>query len=142
MELTSDILSVFKAVHAPAYLGYVIDTETADNRIERILGEVEIGNPLNAVGIHIEILKRRLTKAVGETAKDLEAPIETIRESLPPELIAGGDWGDFDKIVASLLREPEGLGGGHYAQLAPLLVHDPHLRDTDHLVYSQVSAQA
>ena len=62
------------------------DREASAERIQSLEATAaglahEIGNPLNAVGIHIEILKRRLTKAIGATAKDLDAPIETIADS-------------------------------------------------------------
>ena len=49
---------------------------------------------------------------------------------------------DLDEIQTSFLREPEGIACGHDAPLVSLLVHDPHLRDANHLVYSQLSTQA
>ena len=49
---------------------------------------------------------------------------------------------DLDEVDALVLREPESVAGGHDPQLAPIFVHDPHLRDADHLVDAQVSAQA
>ena len=53
-----------------------------------------------------------------------------------------GHRSDLDQIVASLLREPEGIRSGHHARLVSLFIHDPDLRDADHLVDSQLSTQA
>src|SRR4029079_1190651 len=54
----------------------------------------------------------------------------------------GGHRCDLDQIVASLLREPEGVRSGHHAHLVSLFVHDPDLRDADNFVDSQLSTQA
>ena len=42
-----------------------------------------------------------------------------------------GSWSDFDKIESALMRLSEGFIGGEYAELVPVFIQDPHLRDTD-----------
>ena len=37
----------------------------------------------------------------------------------------------FDKIEAALMRLPKGFVGGEYAELVPIFIQDPHLRDAD-----------
>ena len=68
-----------------------------------------LGGPYEFMGVAVRAAERdERLEEMRKVARGLEAglkyqreaPIETIRESLPPELLAGGDWGDFDKIIA------------------------------------------
>ena len=68
-----------------------------------------LGGPYEFMGVAVRAGERdKRLEEMRKVARGLEAglkyqreaPIETIRESLPPELLAGGDWGDFDKIIA------------------------------------------
>ena len=47
---------------------------------------------------------------------------------------------DLDEIEPTLLRHGERLWCRHDAELLALIIDDPHLWDTDHLVHAQVSA--
>ena len=47
---------------------------------------------------------------------------------------------DLDEVEPTLLRHGERLWCRHHAELLALIIDDPHLWDTDHLVYAQVSA--
>ena len=54
----------------------------------------------------------------------------------------GRHRGDLDEIEASLLRNTESLRRGQHAHLIALFIHDPHLRDANHLVDAELSTQA
>ena len=64
----------------------------------------------------------------------------TVVEDLGDRRVGHGR--DLDEVETTLLRQLQGLGRGHDTQLCPLFVDDPHLGDSDHLVDSQVLAQA
>ncbi len=123
-ELDRDLdpVAVLQELDGAADLG--VEVALADLRLEPDL--LELDRPLVAAGFLLAAGLLVLELAVVEQTRDRRS----------------GHGGDLDEVDAPLLRESESLTGGHDAQLAPVFVHDPHLRDADHLVDAQVSTQA
>ena len=48
--------------------------------------------------------------------------------------------GDFDEVEPPVLRHLKGFRRGHHTQLGTLFIDHPDLRDPDHLIHTQVSA--